>query len=125
MKKPIAIAAAILTSIVAFPQKAEAGYSSVSFTYQSGRSACGCPIYTKRYVAGYDCYRRPIYRYVSVPVVHRCSHESHRSHYIHSNRNHCRPVYRPSCGTSYTRNHYTHPPRSHGSHYYRRSGGCR
>ena len=123
MKKLIAIAATILTALVAFPEKAQAGYSSVSFTYQSGRSSCGCPTYTKRVFAGYDCHRRPIYRYVSVPVVHRCSHHSHRGHYNHS-RSHYRPTYRPSCGTSYSRNHYYRPSRSHGQ-YYRRSGGCR
>ena len=122
MKKLIAIAATILTGLVAFPENAEAGHSSVSFTYQSGRSSCGCPSYTKRYFSGYDCYRRPIYRYVSVPVVHRCSHGSRGSHYTHS-RNSYRPAYRSGHSSHYSRgSHYRRSP-SRGS--YNRGGSCR
>ena len=98
MKKLVATIAAAVTGLIAFPDKAEAGVH-VSFTYQSGRSSCGCPIYTKRYVAGYDCHHRPVYRYVHVPVTHRCGppvivHPHHRGniYYKHS-RKHCKPVY--------------------------------
>jgi len=77
MKTLLAIAATALTGL-ALPQTADAGHSNVSvnITYQSGHSSCGCPIYTQRVFAGYDCYRRPVYRYVSVPVRHSC-HSSH------------------------------------------------
>ena len=125
MKNIIAIAATILTGLVAFPEKAEAGHASVSFTYQSGRSSCGCPTYTKRYFSGYDCHRRPIYRYVSVPVVHRCSHHAHRphvNHYIHS-RSQFRPAPHYSNRSHYSRNQYYRSSRSHGS--FRRGGSCR
>jgi hypothetical protein len=77
MKTLLAIAATALAGL-ALPQTAEAGHSNVSvnLTYQSGHGSCGCPIYTQRVFAGYDCYRRPVYRYVSVPVRHSC-HASH------------------------------------------------
>ncbi|MDE0826901.1 MAG: hypothetical protein OSA48_08850 [Akkermansiaceae bacterium] len=83
MKTLLAIAATALLGLVV-PQAAEAGHSSYrsGHTYQCGRSSCGCPIYTKRVVSSYDCFRQPVYRYYSVPVVHRCS--SSRSHsYLH------------------------------------------
>lgn len=125
MKTLLAIAATALVGLVT-PQTAEAGHSSCNtgYTYQSGRSSCGCPIYTKRVLYSYDCYRRPLYRYYSVPVVHRCSHS--RSHsYTH---------YTPSrhYSHSYSRSHRSHSSRSS---YYRgssrgysrssRSRGCR
>ena len=106
MKKLIAIAATALVGLVAFPESAEAGRSSVSYTYQSGRSSCGCPIYTKRYVRSYDCYRRPIYRYARVPVVHRCSSHSGRHHSSHSGYYH-----RSSHGRSHVTPHYRHSSR--------------
>ena len=121
MKKLIAIAATIIAGLVAFPEKAEAGSSCASFTYQSGRSACGCPTYTKRYFSGYDCHGRPVYRYVSVPVVHRCSHHAQRSHsrhYIHS-RSNFHPSQRYS--SHYRGSHYRAYPR----HGYHRGGSCR
>ena len=102
MKTLLAIAAVALTGL-ALPQKAEAGHSSCnsSYTYQSGRTSCGCPIYTKRIFNGYDCYRRPIYRYISVPVVHRC-----RSNHYSSNR---------GCSSSSYNRHYN---RGYSSSYY-------
>lgn len=95
MTKFIAIAATILTGLVVLPERAEAGRVTASFTYQSGRTACGCPVYTRRYVAGYDCYRRPVYRYVAVPVAHRCAHHARGYHYVPSRPVH-RPVYAPA-----------------------------
>ena len=74
MKRLIAILAVATTGLVLFPQTAAAGHSRVGVTYQSGRSSCGCPVYTRRSIKGYDCYRRPVYRYVRVPVIHRCRH---------------------------------------------------
>ena len=122
MKNIIAIAATILTGLVAFPEKAEAGHASVSFTYQSGRSSCGCPTYTKRYFSGYDCHRRPIYRYVSVPVVHRCKHT----------RSHSYTRYTPSrhySNHSYSRGYSSrssyHRGSSHRSSHYRGSSSRR
>lgn len=120
MKKLIAIIATAVVGLIAAPQEAEAGHASVSFTYQSGRSSCGCPIYTKRHFHGYDCYRRPIYRYVHVPVTHRCrSHAVSPHHYRHgrfyykSSRHH-RPV------PHYRSHHGPRPGYGHGS-----SRGCR
>ena len=95
---------AITLGLLALSQTAEARspkHCGSSYTYKSGHSSCGCAIYTKRIITGYDCYRRPIYRYCSVPVVHRC-HKKHGHHYGH---------YRP---------HYSHYNKY--SHRYRNYG---
>lgn len=117
MKTLLAIAAVALAGL-AFPQTAEAGHSRCdsSYTYVSGRTSCGCPIYTKRIFSGYDCYHRPIYRYVSVPVVHRCNHRS-SYHHGHGHYSHHRDYYR-----GHSRSHY-----SQHRDYYRGgySRGCR
>lgn len=73
MKKFLTITLLAIAGLFALPQSAEAGSSSLSITYKSGHAACGCPIYTKRVVVGWDHLRRPIYRYYSVPVAHRCT----------------------------------------------------
>ncbi|MBT8043617.1 MAG: hypothetical protein KJO79_01600 [Verrucomicrobiae bacterium] len=89
MKTILITLATIAVSLVALPQKVEArphcGSSHSSYTYRSGSASCGCPVYTKRVFAGYDCYNRPTYRYYRVPMVHRC--RSHHSNYHYrSNR---------------------------------------
>ena len=74
-----------ITGLVALPNKAEArpySHSGSSYTYRSGHASCGCAIYTKRILSGYDHCRQPIYRYCGVPIVHRC--HSKRSHYSSS-----------------------------------------
>ncbi|MBK1855683.1 hypothetical protein JO972_11985 [Verrucomicrobiaceae bacterium 5K15] len=99
MKTILATLATIFVGLVALPEKVEArpghGHTGSSYTYRSGHSSCGCATYTRRVIVSYDCHRRPVYRYYSVPVVHNCrSHYSHRSHS--------------------TRHHYSH--RGHSSH---------
>jgi hypothetical protein len=124
MKKLIAIAAIILTGLVAFPEKAEAGHTTYTVTYVNGRTSCGCPIHVTRYFKGYDCHRRPIYSYRQHPVSHRCSHHaqrSHRSHYVPS-RSNCRPTPHVSHRSHYSRSQYYRPSRGYSSHY---RGGCR
>jgi hypothetical protein len=54
MKKFLTISLLALAGLLALPQSAEAGSSSLSITYQSGHSSCGCPIYTQRVVVGWD-----------------------------------------------------------------------
>ena len=85
MKRLLAIIATALTGLFAAPDKAEAGHPPTCHTYRSGYSSCGCPIYTKRYFRGYDCYRRPVYCYVQVPVSHgsSCRSRSHHHGYSH------------------------------------------
>ncbi|MFK7909237.1 MAG: hypothetical protein AB8F34_01405 [Akkermansiaceae bacterium] len=105
MKTILATLATIAISLIALPEKAEARSCSSgnSYTYVSGHTSCGCPVYTRRVVSGYDCYNRPTYRYYRVPVTHRCrSHYSsrsyrshnhsygHRNHYSRSSRNYGR-----------------------------------
>jgi len=52
------------------------GYDrSASYTYVSGYRH-GRPVYTQRYIAGYDCHGHPIYRYRTVVS----SGGNHRSH---------------------------------------------
>lgn len=75
MKKILATIAAALVGFVATPNTAEAGvHISIGsgYTYVSGHASCGCPIYTKRVVRGYDCYRRPIYSYYRQPFSCHC-----------------------------------------------------
>ncbi|MGJ8725448.1 MAG: hypothetical protein ACSHYB_12895 [Roseibacillus sp.] len=75
MKKLLTTIAAVLVGFVATPNTAEAGVHisiGTGYTYVSGRASCGCPIYTKRVVRGYDGYRRPIYSYYRQPFNCGC-----------------------------------------------------
>ncbi|MBL49975.1 MAG: hypothetical protein CMP28_13640 [Roseibacillus sp.] len=88
------VAAVALPGLFCAP-RAEAGPLHQSVTYRSGTTACGCPIYTRRYVRGYDSCRRPIYGYCRVPLSHgrTCRHVS--SYRRSSYRSHCHgPVIR-------------------------------
>jgi hypothetical protein len=110
MKKLIAIIATAVTGLIVFPQEAEAGHAQVSITYRSGHSACGCPMYTKRYFSGYDCYRRPVYRYVGVPLVHRCRGHAgppahYRNHNYYNHSRHDRRAPRPVRGRGHGYGH--------------------
>ena len=95
MKTLLITLATVLLGLVALPNTAEARSCSTgsSHTYHSGRSSCGCSIYTRRVITGYDCYNRPSYRYYSVPVTHSCRshysstyHRGHSNHYSHRSR---------------------------------------
>ena len=106
---------AIIVGLLALSHNAEARSPRVcgtSYTYRSGYTSCGCPIYTKRIIASYDCYQRPIYRYCGVPIVHRChskhsKHSSYRSSYGHHNNNyHHLSRYRSHYGKRYTSHRY-------------------
>jgi hypothetical protein len=92
----------LLTAGLAPRAEASRCYGGTS-TYVSGRTHCGCPIYTQRYVAYYNHCGQPVFRYRTLPVRHSCHRRSY--HYRHG----CKQVVVPStgCGTSY---------RSHGSH---------
>ena len=70
--------AALITLCVLTPQNVEArGRCHKSgYTYVSGHTSCGCPVYTKRVVKYYDCRGYPVYAYYRQPVSHRC-----RTHY--------------------------------------------
>jgi hypothetical protein len=97
MKTLLAITAIALTGL-ALPQAAEASHpsSSLNLTYVSGHSSCGCPIYTQRIFIGYDSWNRPVYRYVSVPVRHRCSHLSLGGGFLHLGGSHHSDSHRTS-----------------------------
>ena len=75
MKKLLTTLAAVLVGFVATPNTAEAGVRisiGSSNIYTSGHASCGCPIYTKRVVRGFDHYRRPIYSYYRQPFKCGC-----------------------------------------------------
>ena len=109
MIKSIAIIAAAVTGLVAIPQTAEAGHSRAGYLYQSGHASCGCPVYTNRFLVRYDCYRRPVYRHVRVPLVHRrqfhrvavAPRYRHPVHYRHNNYYSQRQYHRPAPRRTY------------------------
>ena len=68
IKTLITVAALALTGLLSAP-RAEAGHSHTSITYRSGFTSCGSPIYTRRYVRGYDRCGRPVFGYARVPVT--------------------------------------------------------
>ena len=83
MKKLLTTLAAFLVVLIATPETAEAnsrfGIGS-SHTFISGHSSCGCPIYTKRVVRGFNSYRQPLYNYYRQPF--KCGgHSNFRSGY--------------------------------------------
>jgi hypothetical protein len=88
IKKLLTIAAVASAGLLAAPN-ADAGRSSHSdHTYRSGASSCGCPVYTTRFVRGYDCYRRPIFGYRQAPFSHGSSCRHRASGHRHSNAYH-------------------------------------
>ena len=114
MKTILTTLATVVVGLLAFPDTAEArphGHHGSSHTYKSGHSSCGCAIYTKRIISSYDCYHRPVYRYYSVPVVHKC-----RSN--HSYRNHYSSGYRYNSYKGHHRSHYGHRDRRYGHRTY-------
>lgn len=84
MKKLIAIIAVSAFTFIgsavdseARPHRGDRGYhQSSSHVYVSGYRH-GRPVYTQRYIAGYDCYGRPIYRYRTVAAPHRGYRDRH------------------------------------------------
>ena len=129
IQRLLAIVAVAVTGLLSAPQ-AEAGHSSLSITYRSGFTSCGCPIYTKRYVRGYDCYRRPIFGYTQLPIRHgsSCRHRAvHRPTYHSQVRSRSSHVYRPRISiSSRSYGHSGHARRNVGRHYGRSHGSsCR
>jgi hypothetical protein len=113
MKTILTTLATVVVGLLAFPDTAEArphGHHGSSHTYKSGHSSCGCAIYTKRIISSYDCYHRPVYRYYSVPVVHKCR----SNHSYRSNRSHYSSGYRHNSYYGHRDRHYGH--RTYGSH---------
>ena len=99
MNKLLTSLAALLFAIVATPNTADASVRlsiGSGYTYISGRASCGCPIYTKRVVRGFDGYRRPIYNYYRQPFKCGC-----RSHYR-------APVVRHGYNSRYISPRYSH-----------------
>jgi hypothetical protein len=99
---------------VGFAPTAEAGRGCGGSTWVSGYSRCGCPIYVGRYVAGYDCWGRPVFHTRTLPIRHACHSRGYgvRIHLLP--RPPAGPVLRPTirCWT---------PPRPYHPHHF----GCR
>lgn len=118
MKKLITIIAVSAFTFIGTAVDSEArpyggrGYErSSSHVYVSGYRH-GRPIYTERYVAGYDCHGHPIYRYRTVSAPSR-GYGGHRGH----------------CDSGYNRGYshrdYRSDRRHHGHYGNRRSSGTR
>ena len=75
IKTLITVAALALTGLLSAP-RAEAGHSHTSITYRIGFTSCGSPIYTRRYVRGYDRCGRPVFGYARVPVTRAYRHQA-------------------------------------------------
>lgn len=107
MKTIFAILTTVAFGLVALPEKAEARpyYIGYSNHYAIGKTSCGCKIYQRSVLVGYDCHDRPIYRYYSVPVKHHC-----RSHY----RSHHQRSYNHNYG--HRTRYYDHRYRGHRGH---------
>lgn len=117
---------AIIVGLIALSHNAEARspkHCGSSYTYRSGHASCGCPIYTKRIIASYDCYQRPIYRYCGVPIVHRCHNKRNYYHSSYGNyhNNHHLTRYRNHYSSRYAHHRYGSRYRSH--HGFRTSFG--
>ena len=84
MKKLLLSLVAAVSAVFLLPQSAEArGCSSDrGYTYVSGRTNCGCPIYTKRVLRYYDCHGQAVYAYHRQPVTHGC--RQHQRGHRHS-----------------------------------------
>ena len=111
---------AIIVGLLALSPTAEARspkHCGSSYTYRSGHASCGCAIYTKRILSGYDHCRQPIYRYCGVPVVHHC--HSKRSHYSSSYGHQSGHYNHRSRYNNYSSSRYGHSRYGsrHGSHY--------
>ena len=89
--------------------RAEAGrcYGGSS-TYISGRTHCGCPIYSQRYVAYYTRCGQPVFQVRVLPVNHQCR-SRHYQPYRHGHGHGCAAVVQPpTCGVR--PNHQLHSP---------------
>ncbi|MGB6223498.1 hypothetical protein [Haloferula sp.] len=71
MKKFLTLIIIAAAAFVATPN-AEARPYHAGHTYVSGRSSCGCPVYSQRFIAYYDQCGRPIYSVRRLPITHRC-----------------------------------------------------
>ena len=85
MKKLLTLLSVFATLFALAPMQAEArGHCNTGTTvYVSGRTSCGCPIYTKKVFRYYDCHGYPVYAYYRLPVKHTCQHRN--NHYRPSN----------------------------------------
>lgn len=71
MKKILTLITIAAATFIAAPQ-AKADHAHGTSTYVSGRTSCGCQVYTQRYVAYYDRCGNPVFSYRTLPVSHHC-----------------------------------------------------
>ncbi|MEM1084015.1 MAG: hypothetical protein AAGI48_07805 [Verrucomicrobiota bacterium] len=98
----IAVAATFATA-----GTADAGPRYHGHTYVSGRTSCGCPVYSQRFVAYYDRCGTPVYSVRRLPAVHRCRGKARaRVYYNHVPRrtySQSRTYYRNGYGRTHSR----------------------
>lgn len=92
MKKLLTLIAVVAATFSSMPQ-AEAHGRDRGYTYVSGRTSCGCPVYVRRYVAFYDRWGNPVVRVRRLPVRHRC-HDRGRVRRFDAGYVHPAPGYR-------------------------------
>ena len=111
MKKLLTLLIVAAAAFVAAP-KAEARPPHAGHTYVSGRSSCGCVVYSQRFIAYYDHCGRPVYSVRALPVTHRCRHA------VQYRRAQYRPHYSyPSRSRGYDGGHSGRQSHSRGSYY--------
>lgn len=97
----------IAATTFAVTTNAEARPRYHGHTYVSGRTSCGCPVYSQRYVARYDRCGTPVFSVRRLPQAHRCRTAVRpRVHYRYSTprtvyrsqRSHYQPYYGKSRG---------------------------
>ncbi|MFC7337415.1 hypothetical protein ACFQY0_09535 [Haloferula chungangensis] len=113
MKKFLTLIVAAAAACIAVPN-AEARPKHAGHTYVSGRSACGCVVYSQRFISYYDHCGHPVYSVRALPVNHRCRptvhHPKYRTKHVHPKPGY----YRNERGISISfGSHHS----SHGSHH--------
>lgn len=87
MKKFLTLMIIAAATIAAVP-RAEARPRYSGNKYVSGRTSCGCPVYTQRHISYHDHCGHPVYQYRRLPVIHRCRPPvRYRSTYRYPTRN--------------------------------------
>ena len=87
MKKFLTLLIVSAAAFIAAP-KAEARPPHPGHTYVSGRTSCGCVVYSQKFIAYYDHCGRPVYSVRALPVTHRCRPP------VHYHQSRCQPQYR-------------------------------
>ena len=122
MKKFLTLIIIAAATFAAAP-KADARPHHPGHTYVSGRTSCGCPVYSQRFIAYYDHCGHPVYSVRTLPVTHRCRRVvHHQPQYCPPPHASQRRVWHHSRGASYNS---SYRPGYYSSGGYSSNGRCR